>query len=67
MNILLQLGLNFESKLPEFFAGSEMGESAIRVLGDYLKVYARIQGNVSAEAPLLRSAASWARRMKVPS
>jgi hypothetical protein len=60
----LQLGLNFESKLPEFFAGSEMGESAIRVLGDYLKIYARIQAGVSAEAPLVRTAARWASRLK---
>jgi len=60
----LQLGLNFQSKLPEFFAGSEMGESAIRVLGDYLKLYARIQTGISAEAPLLRSAAGWSRRLK---
>ncbi|MEI7752292.1 MAG: hypothetical protein WCJ71_09420 [Candidatus Omnitrophota bacterium] len=60
----LQLGLNFESKLPEFFAGSEMGESAIRVLGDYLKLYARIQAGAGAEAVLVRSAARWAKRLK---
>ena len=61
---ILQLGLKFESKLPEFFAGSEMGESAILVLGDYLKLYGRIQTGACAEAPLVRSAACWVKRMK---
>ncbi len=56
----LQLGLNFASKLPEFFAGSEMGESAIRVLGQYLKICTRIQTGIDAESTLIRSAARWA-------
>ncbi len=60
----LQLGLNFANKLPEFFAGSEMGESATRVLGDYLKLYARIQSGAGAEALLIRSAVCWVKRMK---
>ena len=32
----LQLGLDFSVKLPELFAGKEMGEDALRVLKEYL-------------------------------
>ena len=34
----LQLGLNFATELPELFAGRAMGEDALRVLGDYLRL-----------------------------
>ncbi len=61
----LQLGLNFTSKLPEFFAGSEMGENAIRVLGEYLKIYIRLQTGICAEAMIVRSAARWASRVRM--
>ncbi len=60
----LQLGLNFADALPELFAGKEMGEDALRVLGEYLKLYTRIRADVSAEAPLLRSAVGWSKRLK---
>lgn len=59
----LQLGLNFAADLPELFAGKEMGEDALRVLGDYLKHQTRIQGDVSAEVPLVRAATRWSRRV----
>lgn len=52
----LQLGLNFAAELPELFAGKEMGEDALRVLGDYLKRFTRIQAEVNTEVPLLRAA-----------
>jgi len=32
----LQLGLNFADRLPECFAGREMGEDALRVLTEHL-------------------------------
>ena len=60
----LQLGLNFATELPELFAGQAMGEDALRVLGDYLKLYARSQADVSAEVPLVRAATRWAVRLK---
>ena len=60
----LQLGLNFATELPELFAGKAMGEDALRVLGEYLKLYARIQADVSAEVPLVRAATRWAVRLK---
>ena len=60
----LQLGLNFAKDLPELFAGKEMGEDALRVLGEYLRLYSRIQADVAAETPLLRAAVKWAKRLK---
>jgi len=60
----LQLGLNFADALPELFAGKEMGEDALRVLGEYLKLYTRFRADVGAEAPLLRSAVGWSKRLK---
>ena len=60
----LQLGLNFATELPELFAGKAMGEDALRVLGDYLKLYARLRADVSAEVALVRAAIRWAVRLK---
>ena len=61
---VLQLGLNFTQSSPELFDGKEMGEDAMRVLGQYLKLASRIQEQVSAEVPLLKNAARWAGRLK---
>lgn len=58
----LQLGLNFADQLPELFTGKEMGEDALRVLNDYLKLYARIRSDIEAELPLVRAATQWAVR-----
>jgi hypothetical protein len=62
----LQLSLNFAADLPELFAGKEMGEDALRVLGDYLKLQTRIQADVTTEVPLLRAATRWSRRLDLP-
>ena len=45
---------------PELFAGTEMGEDALRVLRECLKLRARILEDVAAELPHLRAAAHWA-------
>ena len=58
----LQLGLDFAARPPELFAGQEMGEDALRVLNDYLKLHARILEAVQTELPLLRTAVKWAAR-----
>jgi hypothetical protein len=59
----IQLGLNFAEKLPELFAGKEMGEDALRVLNDIIPLQADILGDVSAELPHLRQTAKWAARL----
>jgi hypothetical protein len=59
----LQLGLNFADQLPELFTGREMGEDALRVLNDYLKLHARIRSDVEAELPLVRAAIHATKRL----
>jgi hypothetical protein len=56
----VQVGLNFADSLPELFAGKEMGEDALRVLRECLKIRARILAELSAELPRVRTAAKWA-------
>ncbi|MDO8543200.1 MAG: hypothetical protein Q7S40_22420 [Opitutaceae bacterium] len=60
----VQLGLNLAEKLLELFAGKEMGEDAIRVLGESLKLHHAICADVVAERPHVISANRWARRFK---
>jgi hypothetical protein len=60
----LQLGLNFAEVRAELFAGKEMGEDAMRVLGGMLKLHHAIQRDVIAERPLATAANRWARRFK---
>jgi len=60
---ILQLGLNFATQMPEFFAGKEMGEDALRVLNDYLKLKARIYKDIEAELPLVHAAVKWGDRL----
>jgi hypothetical protein len=52
----LQTGLNFADSLSELFAGQEMGEDAMRVLRDCLKLRSRIIAEVAAELPHVRAA-----------
>jgi hypothetical protein len=59
----VQLGLNFADTAPELFAGQEMGEDALRVLNDYRKLHARISADVKAEAPHVRAAVAWSKRV----
>jgi hypothetical protein len=59
----LQLGLNFDEKHPELFAGKDMGEDALRVLNEYLKLDGRIRDDVIAELPQISAAAKWAKKL----
>jgi len=62
--LMIQLGLDFGHALPEFFPGEDMGEDVMRVLGEYMKLYTRIQSDVKTEVPLMRDATRWAARVK---
>lgn len=55
----VQTGLNFASSLPELFPGQEMGEDALRVLREILRIRARILTDVSAELSHIRAAIKW--------
>ncbi len=50
----------FAEKLPELFAGKEMGEDALRVLNEIIPLQAAIREDVEAELPHLREAVKWA-------
>jgi hypothetical protein len=60
----VQLGLNFAEVRAELFAGKEMGEDAIRVLGEVLKLHHAICGDLAAERVIVIAANRWARRFK---
>ena len=56
----VQTGLNFSNSLPELFPGKEMGEDALRVLRECLKLRARTLAAVATELPHIRTAVKWA-------
>ncbi len=60
----IQLGLDFAQRPPELFAGTEMGEDAIRVLNKIIPLQASIRADVAAELPHLRQTAKWAARLR---
>jgi hypothetical protein len=60
----VQLGLNFAEVKPELFAGKEMGEDAVRVLRETLKLHRAICADVVLERPVATAANRWARRFK---
>ena len=55
----VQSGLNFSNRLPELFNGQEMGEDALRVLDDCLKIRSRIVKEITDELPHVRAAVKW--------
>ena len=56
----IQTGLDFSDHPPELFHGAEMGEDALRVLGECRKLRKNILADVLAELPRVREAAKWA-------
>ena len=56
----VQTGLNFANSLPELFAGKEMGEDALRVLRECLRIRACILADIATELPHVRAAVKWA-------
>jgi len=59
----LQLGLDFAETTRELFAGTEMGEDAIRVLNKIIPLQTAILTDIAAELPHLRQTAKWAARL----
>lgn len=62
----LQLGLNFASQPPELFAGTEMGEDALRALNQYIPEHNRILAALAAELPQVRTATHWVSTLLKP-
>ncbi len=59
----VQTGLDFSDRLPELFEGKAMGEDALRVLDECLKIEKGILKDVRSELPQLRAATKWAGRL----
>jgi hypothetical protein len=59
----IQLGLDFNQRPPELFAGTEMGEDASRILNKIIPIKAAICADVAVELPHLRETAKWAARL----
>jgi hypothetical protein len=55
----IQIGLNFAASTPELFAGKEMGEDALRLIGDYRNRLAVIRLSVGSELSVLKGAIKW--------
>ena len=58
----LQPGLNFAERPKELFAGTEMGEDALRVLDECARQTLRIRDAARQELPMVRVAAEWVAR-----
>ena len=56
----VQTGLDFSDRLPELFEGKAMGEDALRVLDECLKLEKTILEDVRSELPHVREALKWA-------
>jgi hypothetical protein len=56
----VQTGLDFSDGLPELFEGKAMGEDALRVLDECLKLEKAIFNDVRSELPHVREAVKWA-------
>jgi hypothetical protein len=52
----VQTGLNFADSLPELFARKELGEDALHVLRECVKIHARIIADIATELPHVRAA-----------
>lgn len=62
----LQTGLNFSDKIPELFEGKEMGEDALRVFDQCLKLRKDILKDIAAELPQVRESVKWAGHLPKP-
>jgi hypothetical protein len=52
-----------DNKAPKFLPGKEMGEDALRVLGEYRKLHLRVRAEIKAELTLVRAAVRWVKRV----
>jgi len=59
----LQAGLDFSDKLPELFEGQEMGEDALRVFDQCLKLRKEILKEVAVELPQVRGSVKWVQHL----
>ena len=57
----VQAGLDFQKRPQELFEGKEMGEDALRLLGEYRLLLQEVRGIVAKERGVLRNSLRWDR------
>lgn len=57
----VQAGLDFQSRPQELFEGKEMGEDALRLLGEYRLILQEVREIVCRENKVLKESLKWAR------
>jgi hypothetical protein len=63
----IQAGLNFKLHPRDLFNSGEMGEDALRLVGEYRDLLQRIGVSVTSESRVLKNSLKWARYMAFPS
>jgi hypothetical protein len=61
----LQTGLDFQSRPQELFEGKEMGEDALRILGEYRELLQEIGKTVASESKVLKGSLRWAKSVRL--
>jgi hypothetical protein len=59
----LQAGLNFQARPQELFEGKEMGDDALRILGEYRVLLQEIGKTVARESKVLKGSLRWAKTL----
>jgi hypothetical protein len=59
----VQAGLDFQKRPSELFEGKEMGEDALRLLGEYRVLLQEVRGIVERERDVLKDSFKWAKMM----
>ena len=60
----LQAGLDFQVRPPELFEGKEMGEDALRLLGEYRKLLKGVREIIDQEHKVLKESLRWGKTLK---
>jgi hypothetical protein len=61
----LQAGLNFQARPQELFEGKEMGDDALRILGEYRVLLQEIGGTAIREGKVVKSSLQWAKSVRL--
>ncbi len=62
----VQAGLDFQKRPKELFEGKEMGEDALRILGEYRALLQEIRETVRSERKVLKESLKWIKSIGLP-
>jgi hypothetical protein len=57
----VQAGLDFQQRPRELFEGKEMGEDALRLLGEYRTLLQEVREMVGRESGVIKESMNWGR------